>query len=97
MKRTAFTVLYIIIVSFGYKTASSQSKQPSSRPNVLFIVTDDMNAWSVHDNYPVLKTPAIDKLVSQSYNFFNATCTAPVCIPSRASFFSGRYPHHTGA
>ncbi|TZF81331.1 sulfatase [Pedobacter sp. BS3] len=70
---------------------------PSSRPNVLFIVTDDMNDWSLLKNYPVLKTPAIDKLASQSYYFYNASCAAPVCIPSRASFFSGMYPYHTGA
>ncbi|WP_343701208.1 sulfatase [Chitinophaga sp.] len=67
------------------------------KPNVLFIVADDMNRYSVLKNYPVLQTPAIDKLVSQSYLFTNASCAAPVCIPSRTSFFSGRYPHNTGA
>lgn len=67
------------------------------KPNVLFIVADDMNRYSVLKNYPVLQTPAVDKLVSQSYLFTNASCAAPVCIPSRTSFFSGRYPHNTGA
>ncbi len=67
------------------------------RPNVLVIMVDDMNAWPSLQNYPVVKTPALNKLRSQSLTFTNATCAAPVCIPSRASFFSGRYPHQTGA
>ncbi|WP_164891094.1 sulfatase [Botryobacter ruber] len=66
------------------------------RPNVLFIVVDDMNKYSVLKDYPVLKTPAIDKLIAQSYNFENASCAAPVCMPSRTAFFSGLYPHNTG-
>lgn len=68
-----------------------------SRPNVLFIVADDMNSYSLLKNYPVLKTPSIDRLTSQSLYFMNATCAAPVCIPSRVAFFSGISPHKTGA
>lgn len=72
------------------------SQNSDQKPNVLFITVDDMNAWGVLDNYPLLKVPNIRKLVSQSYYFENASCAAPVCIPSRAAFFSGVYPHTTG-
>lgn len=75
--------------------AYSQNTSPD-KPNVLFITADDMCAWSVLNNYPVLKAPNIKKLFSQSYYFSNASCAAPVCVPSRASFFSGMYPHHSG-
>jgi arylsulfatase A-like enzyme len=68
----------------------------TQKPNVLFIVVDDMNSWSLLNDYPVLKAPAIRKLMAQSYYFQNASCAAPVCVPSRASFFSGKYPHHSG-
>lgn len=73
----------------------SQNKA-DQKPNVLFITVDDMNTWGVLDNYPLLKVPNIRKLISQSYYFQNASCAAPVCIPSRAAFFTGVYPHHTG-
>ncbi len=69
----------------------------AKKPNVLFIVADDMNTYAFLKNYPVLKTPALDKLVSQSYYFKNATCAAPACIPSRASFWTGVSPHTTGS
>lgn len=76
--------------------ASVAQAQQSRKPNVLFIFVDDMNRWSVRDDYPVLKVPAIRKLMSESYYFENASCAAPVCVPSRASLFSGKYPHHSG-
>jgi len=69
----------------------------TQKPNVLFIVADDMNTYAFLKNYPVLKTPALDKLTSQSYYFKNATCAAPACIPSRASFWTGVSPHKTGS
>ena len=75
---------------------NAQVASGGSRPNVLFIVADDMNKWSLKKDYPALKVPALEKLASQSLYFENATCAAPVCVPSRASFFSGKYPHFSG-
>ncbi len=83
--------------SYGNTRHPASGKVSSEpKPNVVFIVVDDMNGYSVLKNYPILKTPAIDKLVSQSYFFENATCAAPMCSPSRGAFFSGLYPHTTG-
>lgn len=89
-------IILLVLTFLNSLRGSTQPASGTSKPNVLFIVADDMNGYSVLDNYPVLKTPFIDKLVSQSYFFRNAVCNAPVCIPSRCSFFSGKYPHNTG-
>ena len=67
------------------------------RPNVLMICVDDMNAYATKKQYPIIKTPAIDQLLKESTFFPNAACNSPVCNPSRSSFFSGLYPHTTGA
>lgn len=96
-----FYILFLAILAVfssgcSNQTHTSDRLASDQKPNVVFIVVDDMNGYSVLKNYPVLKTPAVDKLVSQSYYFSNATCAAPVCNPSRASLFSGKYPHHTG-
>ncbi len=96
---TSFCVLLVLVFTYSESRAQvtgSQAGDPQKGPNVLFIVVDDMNTWSVLNNYPALQVPNIKKLVSQSYYFSNASCAAPVCIPSRASFFSGLYPHNTG-
>jgi arylsulfatase A-like enzyme len=41
----------------------------------------------------IVRTPNLDRLAARSANFANAFVQAPVCVPSRISFFTGRYPH----
>jgi iduronate 2-sulfatase len=64
------------------------------RPNVLFIISDDLTATalSCYGN-TVCKTPNIDRLASQGTRFTKAYCQGTYCGPSRASFMSGYYPH----
>lgn len=89
-----------IIISWCFLSIYScfaQREMKKSPPNVILIVADDMNMWSMLKNYAALQTPYLDKLKSESLYFENASCAAPVCIPSRASFFSGISPNKTGA
>lgn len=67
------------------------------RPNVLFIISDDLtaNALSCYGNV-ISKTPNIDRLAAQGTRFTRAFCNATYCGPSRASFLSGYYPHAKG-
>lgn len=43
-----------------------------------------------------MKTPVLDRLASQGVSFSNCYVTSPVCVGSRASLFTGMYPHATG-
>lgn len=70
-----------------------------TRPNVLFILTDDQRADAVgyHPN-PLLgiETPHIDRLAEEGARFDNMFVTTSLCSPSRASFLSGTYAHTHG-
>jgi arylsulfatase A-like enzyme len=67
---------------------------PSRRPNILWIMADQLRYDCVGANgNRIIKTPGLDRLAAESANFSNAFVQAPVCVPSRASFFTGRYPH----
>ena len=66
------------------------------RPNVLFIVCDDLNTHVSTSDYPYISTPAFDELAANGMTFKRAYCQYPVCGPSRASFLSGLYPESTG-
>ncbi len=66
------------------------------RPNVLFIVCDDLNTHVSTSDYPYISTPAFDELAENGMTFKRAYCQYPVCGPSRASFLSGLYPESTG-
>ena len=60
--------------------------------NILFIMCDQLR-WDYLSCYGHLKlnTPNIDALATRGVRFDNAYCQAPLCGPSRASFYTGRY------
>ncbi|KAA3629897.1 MAG: phosphonate monoester hydrolase [Proteobacteria bacterium] len=66
--------------------------------NVLFIMCDQLRAdYLGCAGHPYIRTPFIDALAEQGVRFTRAFCNAPVCGPSRASFYTGRYPVSHGA
>ncbi|UOF88758.1 sulfatase-like hydrolase/transferase [Fodinisporobacter ferrooxydans] len=64
------------------------------QPNVIFIMTDQQryDTLSVNGN-KIIKTPNINELAKQSAIFDQMFVTSPICVPSRASFMTGRYPN----
>ncbi len=66
-----------------------------AKPNVVFVLADQWRAQATTwENDPNLigKTPALDKLASESVNFKYAISCTPVCTPYRGSFLTGQYP-----
>ena len=63
------------------------------RVNVLFVIADEWRAQATgYNGDPNVRTPALDRLASESVNFENAVSGHPVCCPYRASLMSGQYP-----
>ena len=75
---------------------AQQHKKPS-RPNIIFILTDDLG-WKDLTVYgsTFYETPNLDKLASEGMRFTNAYASCNVCSPSRSSILTGQYPVRTG-
>ncbi len=68
-----------------------------TRPNVVFVITDQQRFDTVAANgFPYMETPNLDRLVREGVAFTRMFVTSPSCAPSRASLFTGLYPHTTG-
>ena len=88
------TILVIAMLLVG----SAHAGLAASRPNVLFILTDDLGygdlgaTWqnARAEGLPRIKTPNIDRLAARGVTLSNHYCAAPVCAPSRASILTGR-------
>lgn len=63
------------------------------RPNVVFILADDLGWGDLSiDGQQNYQTPHLDKLASEGVRFSQAYSSSPVCTSTRVSFFRGRYP-----
>jgi arylsulfatase A-like enzyme len=69
-----------------------------ARPNILIVTTDQQfaDAMSCRIGSQYLHTPNMDRLAAGSLVFRRAYSANPICMPSRASMVTGRYPVTTG-
>lgn len=69
----------------------------NTRPNVLFVICDDLNnAIANMGRHPCAPAPNLQRLIQRGVRFTNAHNNCPICLPSRSSMLSGLYAHTTG-
>ncbi len=88
-------VTYAFILSIPLLTIA-QTKP--DKPNVLIIMADDLDSdqLSCYGGKNI-QTPNIDALAEQGLKFCNLICSAAMCVPNRASLFTGLYPAKHGS
>ena len=65
-----------------------------THPNIILIMTDQQRADTIGAlGAPWMKTPNLDRLANEGAAYTECFVTSPVCVGSRASLFTGRYPH----
>ncbi|MEO0414518.1 MAG: sulfatase [Verrucomicrobiota bacterium] len=85
MKRLFSSILAALALAF--------IAQGNEKPNVLFIVCDDLNDYvETLGGHPQTATPHIKSLIDSGVSFTQAHCNIPICNPSRASFITGILP-----
>lgn len=81
------------LLAFCFGFAALHAAPPASRPNILFILADDLG-WGDLSCYgnTFLQTPNLDRLAQRGTLFTNFYVNASVCSPSRCAFFTSQYP-----
>ena len=65
--------------------------------NLVILMSDEhTQRFSGCYGHSTIQTPNIDSIADSGVRFQNAYCNSPICVPSRASFVTGRYVHTTG-
>ncbi len=84
-------LFFLLLISYN---VSAQQTQPVStdRPNIIFILTDDMGNGDISYNNNYYHTPRIDQLCTNGI-YYNNFYTATNCSPARAALMTGRYPY----
>ena len=81
------TFLCLVFISSGLD---------AQKPNILLIISDDLNTrigpYMEIENH----TPNLDRLAAEGIRFTRTYCQYPICGPSRASLMSGLYPETNG-
>ncbi len=88
--------LTVLLASCKGKTAQPQLEQTSEKPNIIYILADDLGYGDVgYLGQQKFKTPNIDKLASEGIVFTQHYSGATVCAPSRSALLTGMHTGHT--
>jgi len=97
--KTIYFLLLMLMTLLIPLTRPAHADELQKRPNVLFLVADDMNTWLLDDPNRYdgkVVAPNLRALAESGVNFRHAYTAAPVCCPSRTAFFSGVSPWKSG-
>src|SRR5688500_13086898 len=85
--------LPLLVLLLTDVNAVAGAEPSSSRPNVIFILADDLG-WGDLACYghPHIKTPHLDRLAEQGTLFTQFYVNGSVCSPSRTAFMTGQFP-----
>ncbi len=75
---------------------SGMARRNDDRPHVVYVDCHDLGDWLGCYGRPDLRTPHLDELAAAGARFGMHVATAPICIPSRSSMYTGSLPHEVG-
>lgn len=100
MKKTLTLLLAVFlhgILLVPHLAAGESQRQPDRRPNIVFILADDLGAFDLsNEGSTYYESPAIDRIAEMGMKFTRGYATCQVCSPSRGSILTGKYPVNLG-
>jgi N-sulfoglucosamine sulfohydrolase len=94
MKHTLLTALLLAPLAALH---AADATKPAPKPNILWLVAEDMGVELGCYGTPEVRTPHLDRLASDGVRYTRFYATAPICSPSRSAFQTGMYATSIGA
>ena len=91
------TFLRLLPLTAALLTAAPALAATSARPNILFILAEDIGPQLGCYGTPLVSTPHLDRLAARGVRYTHAFTTAPVCSASRSAIMTGMYQTTIGA
>ena len=95
--KTTHTLLIALLLAPLAALHAADVLKPAARPNILWIIMDDVGAELPCYGEKKIQTPNMDRLVREGTRFDRAFLTASVCSPSRSAMITGMYQTTIGA
>ncbi len=101
-----YAVLFLLVISLLACNSKTKKAEDAStektttlpeRPNILWLVTEDMGAYLPSFGDSTIVTPNLSRLAREGVVYPNLYSTSGVCAPSRAAIATGMYPSSIGA
>ena len=94
--RIALWLAALVLLTSAHALAAADAPSPAARPNIVFIIADDMGYNDVGFNGGrEIKTPHLDSIAAAGARF-EQFYVQPLCSPTRAALMTGRYPIRYG-
>ena len=95
------TISILVLLTYcTNKTINNIAKKEKNRPNIIYIMADDLTTQAISAYGSIYKdiapTPNIDKLAKEGMLFKDVLCTNAICGPSRAAILTGNYSNING-
>ena len=95
------TISILVLLTYcTNKTINNIAKKEKNRPNIIYIMADDLTTQAISAYGGIYKdiapTPNIDKLAKEGMLFKDVLCTNAICGPSRAAILTGNYSNING-
>jgi iduronate 2-sulfatase len=92
IKTTLLSIVILTVISYVLSGCKSEQRPEKTKPNVMFIIVDDLRTELGCYGNSIIKTPNINALAKEGIVFTNTYCQVSVCAPSRASVMTGLRP-----